>query len=492
MKFLHTLLILTFFLSLLIPYSALQSQTFDGDWSCLYSTIDDQPNATGLRTMSVGVIKENTFVALVSPAPTELTNTFSYLVGYTNADSVNGRMGFFEYNQLDLITQWSSGFDAVDMRRACDIAVTPDSFVYVTNNDLDRNVLVFKMSEDAIVSTEYRIVTGADSIWAIDVDESGRVYVTTIGTAPNAGNVLVFEGFQKEQDAWAVNHSLAPIATLSLPDTGRTRGVAVNAEGTVIYVSNWDVDKVYCFTGDPTTGYALNPAFDCTVHDTLSATTGAPLNPGPWGLGFMDTKNVLFVSMANNFQTSVGYQYGRVYAINPNTGVILDTIDCAAWNFTNTGSWSSRPGGTMGTVSGYTSPYNVHFDENFNVYNQSFYGWTVDKWQFSGTIPTIPLTITGIEKDENTIPKQFSLAQNYPNPFNPTTTIEFSLLQDADISLSVYTVTGELVTTVINNSTFTKGNYKLTFDASKLASGNYIYVLTNNDLKLSRKMSLIK
>jgi hypothetical protein len=116
----------------------------------------------------------------------------------------------------------------------------------------------------------------------------------------------------------------------------------------------------------------------------------------------------------------------------------------------------------------------------------------VDKWQFTGTIPTIPLTITGIVKDENTIPEQFNLAQNYPNPFNPSTTIEFSLPQDADISLSVYSITGELVTTLINNSNFTKGNYKLTFDASKLASGNYIYVLTNNDLKLSRKMSLIK
>lgn len=493
MKLLHSLLVLFSLLILFIPSSTIQAQTFDGNWSCLYATIDDQPNATGIRTMSVGVIKENTFVALVSPAPTELTNTFCYLVGYTNADSVNGRMGFYEYNQLDLVTQWSSGFDAVDMRRACDIAATKDSMIYVANNDVDRNILVFRMTADSVESTEYRLVTGADSIWAIDVDASGRVYVTTIEVAPNKGKVLVFNGFQQEHDAWAVSHSLTPLTTVTIPDTGRTRGVAVNDAGTVLYISNFDSDKVYCYTGSPTTGYTLYNGFNFSVeNDTLTSTSGALLNPGPWGLGFMDTKNVLFVSCATNFQTGVGYQYGRVYAVNPNTGEKLDTIDCALWNFTMTGSWSSRPGGTMGTVSGYTSPYNVSFDENFNVYNQSFYGWTVDKWQFSGTIPTIPLTIVGIEKDETTIPEQFYLAQNYPNPFNPATTIEFSLPQDADISLSVYSIIGEHVATLIDNSNFTKGNYRLTFDASKLASGNYIYVLTNNEMKLSRKMTLIK
>ncbi len=107
MKFLQSLLVLSFFLFLLIPYSNINSQTFDGDWNCLYSTIDDQPNATGYNTSSVGVIKENTFVALVTDYPPS-TNApkadYCYLVGYTNADSVNGRMGFFEYAS-NIITQ---------------------------------------------------------------------------------------------------------------------------------------------------------------------------------------------------------------------------------------------------------------------------------------------------------------------------------------------------------------------------------------------------
>ena len=140
------------------------------------------------------------------------------------------------------------------------------------------------MSADSIISTEYRLATGADSLWGIDVDATGRVYVTTIGVAPNKGKVLVFKGFQQEQDAWAVTHTLTPLATLTIPDTGRTRGVAVNGEGTAVYISNWDLDKIYCFTGSPAAGYPLNPAFNGDVHDTLTATSGVPYQS--WTLGF--------------------------------------------------------------------------------------------------------------------------------------------------------------------------------------------------------------
>jgi hypothetical protein len=115
----------------------------------------------------------------------------------------------------------------------------------------------------------------------------------------------------------------------------------------------------------------------------------------------------------------------------------------------------------------------------------------VDKWQFSGTIPTIQLTIVGIEKEEDLIPSEFSLSQNYPNPFNPATTIEFSITKNSNINLSIYTITGEFVTTLIN-SNIEKGNYKLTFDASKLASGTYIYTLKTDEQQLSKKMTLIK
>lgn len=480
MKFLHSIIILSFSLLLLIP-SSVTAQTFTGDWNCLYATEDDRPNGTGYNVPSVGVIKENTFVALV----TRLTNNTCFLVGYTNADSLNGRMGVYGYGgELAGFRQpWISGFDQVEMQYAVDLEVTPDSFVFVANNDASSNILVFRMGSDSVISTDFRMATDEDSIWAIDLDANGYVYVSSIKDTLTPGKILIYKGLTADPDGWALNHNSAPVTTITMPQTGQIRGVTVNNAGTVVYVSLFNKDKVLCFTGNPLTGYAQYNGFNFTLTDTHPT-----LDVGPWGLNFMNTKNILFVACDVSFSTS-GYDYGRIYALNPNTGVILDTIDCAMWNFVQTGAYNTR---VNNTASGYTSVYNMDFDANFNLYNQSFYGWTVDKWQFSGTIPTIPLTIVGIEKDDNIIPEQFSLSQNYPNPFNPSTTIEFSLPQDADISLIVYSITGEIVTSLINNSYFTSGSYKLSFDASKMASGNYIYVLTHNDVKISRKMTLIK
>ena len=200
----------------------------------------------------------------------------------------------------------------------------------------------------------------------------------------------------------------------------------------------------------------------------------------------------LYQKMDSVVQLGVGYDYGRIYALNPNTGDILDTLDCAQWNYDQTGGYNMRSGGTVGNVSGYTSPYNVAYDENFNLYDQSYFGWTVDKWTFSSTLPTIPLTITGIKVQPGIIPNNFNLSQNYPNPFNPTTTIEFSINKGSNVSLSIYDINGRLVTNLIKSTYFESGSYKIRFDASKLASGTYIYLLKNGTQELSKKMTLLK
>lgn len=469
----------------------LSAQTFSGEWTCDYATIDDQPNATGYNTPSVGVVRPNTFVALVRRG----TNSTCYLVGYRNADSLNGRLGYFGYGSSGIggyRQTWTSGFDLVEMLEALDIEVTPDSLVYVANNDAQRNILVFSMSLDSVVSTDYRMETGADSIYAIDVDGSGRVYVSSIKNSSTPSQVLVFKSIATEP-AWGSSHTSTPLTTITMPEPGEIRGVTVNSEGTVVYASNYTTKRVYCFVGNPTSGYTQYTGFNFQLNDEMIATTGDTLRPGPWGLNWLNNKNVLTVSCAVDFLTGAGYEYSRVYFLNPNTGAILDTLDSSAWNFLITGSYSNRPGGgTQGNVSGYASLYNSDWDSQDKMYTVSYYGWTVDKWSFSGTIPTIPLTITGIEKNEFAQPQDFSLAQNYPNPFNPSTSIEFALKDDAIVTLNLYNLTGELVAQLISASQMSKGSYKFTFDASKLASGNYIYTLEANGTKLSRKMTLIK
>ena len=95
-------------------------------------------------------------------------------------------------------------------------------------------------------------------------------------------------------------------------------------------------------------------------------------------------------------------------------------------------------------------------------------------------------------KDKPTgVPATFSLSQNYPNPFNPSTKIDFSIPVGAQVQLKVYNVLGQEVATLVNE-TMKSGSHTVTFDASKLASGVYLYKITAGSFVSTRKMVLLK
>lgn len=467
---------------------------FNDKWRCAYATIDDQPNSTGIQTISVAVVEENAFAAMVSQAaPPWETGDACYLVGYRNADSTNGRLGYYEYN-TPFNQIWLNGFDQIFMEHARDIAAY-GNLILVANNDVDHNILVFELRQDSIYTYPKRLITRQDAfveenLWGIDVDASGRVYVTVEGTESSPSKVYVF-GSVDNFSGWESGVVASPMQIITLPDLGEARDVTVTPNGDALWVTNYTNKKVYAYVGSPENGYNIVTGFNFTLNDAPLSSAGTTLDPGPWGIKFQPSTNWLYVACDVNFSTGTGYEYGRVYILNPNTGEIADTIDAAKWNFDHTGAYNNRPGGTTGNVSGYTSLYNVDFDDNYGVYTQSFYGWTVDKWVYEGTMPTINLTITSVEQI-SPIPTEFRLNQNYPNPFNPTTNIEFSLPEQAVVNLNIYSITGELVASVITDKEFSAGVYRYSFDASKLSSGTYIYSLSNGKSIINKKMLLIK
>ena len=89
------------------------------------------------------------------------------------------------------------------------------------------------------------------------------------------------------------------------------------------------------------------------------------------------------------------------------------------------------------------------------------------------------------------IPAGYQLSQNYPNPFNPTTTIGFVLPRSGFVTLEIYNILGEKVSTLVSNH-LTAGNYKYEWDAKDLANGLYFYRLKSSDFVQTRKMLLIK
>lgn len=89
------------------------------------------------------------------------------------------------------------------------------------------------------------------------------------------------------------------------------------------------------------------------------------------------------------------------------------------------------------------------------------------------------------------LPSSFGLNQNYPNPFNPTTEISFSLAAASNVSLEVFNITGQKVE-VLANGSFDAGTHSISWNASDMPSGIYLYRLTTNDFVDTKKMVLLK
>jgi hypothetical protein len=96
------------------------------------------------------------------------------------------------------------------------------------------------------------------------------------------------------------------------------------------------------------------------------------------------------------------------------------------------------------------------------------------------------------ESGSKRIPSEFRLNQNYPNPFNPSTTITFEVSQVAQLSLKIYNMLGQVVSTLVDGVK-QPGIYTVSFNAAALPSGAYFYGLaTDGALVQTKKMVLLK
>jgi len=99
--------------------------------------------------------------------------------------------------------------------------------------------------------------------------------------------------------------------------------------------------------------------------------------------------------------------------------------------------------------------------------------------------------VLNVEDADNSTPGGFRLDQNYPNPFNPSTSISFSLPQSGFVSLKVFSMLGQEVTTLVSKD-LTAGAHQTTWDATGFPSGVYFYRLQAGSFTKTRKLVLLR
>ncbi|MCF7824299.1 MAG: T9SS type A sorting domain-containing protein, partial [Candidatus Marinimicrobia bacterium] len=131
----------------------------------------------------------------------------------------------------------------------------------------------------------------------------------------------------------------------------------------------------------------------------------------------------------------------------------------------------------------------TNFKGAFGSYNwMSGYSWLAENGRL-GHVATD-------EQFATKLPSSSRLLGNYPNPFNPSTQIRFELSAPASVRLSVYDVTGRLVSEM-NMGNLEQGIQQIRWStqsasSSQVTTGLYIYQINTGNEVLTGKMLLLK
>ena len=101
------------------------------------------------------------------------------------------------------------------------------------------------------------------------------------------------------------------------------------------------------------------------------------------------------------------------------------------------------------------------------------------------------ISVTNVENVGENGMNDFRIEQNYPNPFNPETRIDFHVPYDSFITIKVYDILGNEVSTIISRET-KSGEYSMDFNGETLASGVYFYQMKSDRYLETKKMILLK
>ena len=263
-------------------------------------------------------------------------------------------------------------------------------------------------------------------------------------------------------------------------------------------VGNKAHGQIISYTND--TGGVMNMIAPNASCDTLTRVNGALRLSSPCTNGF-STRG--FISSTTYSDTTKAIQV----TVTPNVGYGLYVTGFSAdLRHSNTGAQSARfaysvNGGTTWINQGsnqtpfasgtcdsmatgtWTTSFNVIYPYSlkFRVYGFNATAVTgnmqILNLLINGTVHTGPSAIEEVSDESG--------MSIYPNPVNDASVLSYHLSGDQNVSVSVYNILGQEVSTMVNNTTQQAGDYQLPIAVS--TPGMYYVRLTAGDQVYSKK-----
>jgi hypothetical protein len=186
-----------------------------------------------------------------------------------------------------------------------------------------------------------------------------------------------------------------------------------------------------------------------------------------------------FVAIAGNCQVQLQW---RTESETDNDHFVLYKRAAGTKNFD---AITQIPG--HGTVS---IPQEYNYIDH-SVLNGITYEYQISDVDINGRETRHNLTVSATPSPDAMVVSEYALYQNYPNPFNPSTIICFNIKEAGKVSLKIYDLMGREVATLVNTE-MSAGSHTVSWDATGLASGIYLYQLNAGDFKATKKLLFLK
>lgn len=137
-----------------------------------------------------------------------------------------------------------------------------------------------------------------------------------------------------------------------------------------------------------------------------------------------------------------------------------------------------------------TVEHSYDFADN-TVLNGVTYQYRISDVDINGVESIHEQIVSATPVAESTIPTEYALHQNYPNPFNSSTTIRFDIKEAGNVNIKVFDLLGREVATLVNEQ-LSAGTHSVSWDASGVASGIYLYRIKSGEFSATKKLLLLK